>query len=214
MTIILHDHRLIFIRGRKIAGTAIEIELSKFAGTGDVVTEISLRDELIRSAALGRPPKNCVNGTAYFNHMPAILVREVVGKKTWDSYFSFTIERNPWDKVVSMFFHRRNRRTTSETLGEFIRSGEFTDARNYPLYSENQSGIVSFVGKYESLVADLRYAFGVAGLPFDALSTSPKSQFRPQSDDFRSHYTELDKNAVENAFRDEIDLHGYRFDTD
>ena len=212
MTVILHEHKLIFIRGRKIAGTAIEIELSKFANTDDVITEVSPRDEEIRAAAGGRRANNKVNSIDFYNHMPATLVRQLLGRRIWDSYLSFTIERNPWDKVVSMFFHRVGRRTSCTTLSQFIESGEFKDANNFGLYSENQSPIVSYVGKYEVLDSDLNYVFAQAGLPFSGLSTSPKSQFRPKADNFRAYYTESDRDAVERAYREEIEFHGYRFD--
>ena len=40
-----HQHRFIFLKTRKTAGTSVEIALSKVCGPDDVITEISPEDE-------------------------------------------------------------------------------------------------------------------------------------------------------------------------
>ncbi|MBY5637701.1 hypothetical protein HFO39_23520 [Rhizobium leguminosarum] len=178
----------------------------------DVVTSISPRDESIRTAAGGRTAQNIsANGAEFFNHMPATEVAALLGNRIWSSYFSFCIERNPWDKVVSMFFHRLGRRTSARTLHEFIKSGEFLQARNAELYCKDGSPIVTYIGKYEELDVSLNHAYSKIGAAYTGLNTSPKSQFRPILDNYRDHYSEDLKQDVEQAFQNEIKLHGYQF---
>ena len=50
-----HQHRFIFLKTRKTAGTSVEIALSKVCGPDDVITEISPEDEELRRAAGGHP---------------------------------------------------------------------------------------------------------------------------------------------------------------
>ena len=53
-----HQHRFVFLKTRKTAGTSVEIALSKVCGPDDVITEISPEDEKLRQAAGGRAPQN------------------------------------------------------------------------------------------------------------------------------------------------------------
>ena len=39
-----HQHRFIFLKTRKTAGTSVEIALSKVCGPDDIITEISPED--------------------------------------------------------------------------------------------------------------------------------------------------------------------------
>ena len=74
-----HQHRFIFLKTRKTAGTSVEIALSKVCGPDDIITEISPEDEKLRQAAGGRPPQNFesppLERKAY-NHMGAKAVRD------------------------------------------------------------------------------------------------------------------------------------------
>ena len=49
---------MLFLKPRKVAGTSFEIALSRSAGTADIVTPISLEDELIRTDQKGQLPIN------------------------------------------------------------------------------------------------------------------------------------------------------------
>jgi hypothetical protein len=51
--ILSHRWRFIFIKGRKVAGTSVEMALSTICGTNDVVTPIAPRDEAARLRAGG-----------------------------------------------------------------------------------------------------------------------------------------------------------------
>lgn len=40
-------------------------------------------------------------------HATALQLKNFLGNEIWQQYFKFTIVRNPWDQVVSMYFHLR-----------------------------------------------------------------------------------------------------------
>ncbi len=94
--IVSHEHKFIFIKTRKTAGTSIEIGLSKYCGPMDVISPIG-KDEELRGS-LGFPgPQNTIlpiyqyrkwdlwnllkgGGFAHhFNHTPAKLMKKRLG---------------------------------------------------------------------------------------------------------------------------------------
>lgn len=123
--IINHKYKFIFIKTRKTAGTSIEIALSQFCDTNDVITTLS-KDELIRQE-LGYPGPQKYNvalkyygmrdwlnfiGKAkrkqFYNHSPAKFIRDCIPDRIWNNYFKFTFERNPFDKAISRYYWSNN----------------------------------------------------------------------------------------------------------
>ena len=81
--IVSHEHRFIFVKTRKTAGTSIEVFLSKFAGDDAIVTPTI-------PAVEGHQPRNYNPtrlamisrlhlGREYWNHMPARKIRARLG---------------------------------------------------------------------------------------------------------------------------------------
>ena len=132
--IVSRKYRFIFIKGVKVAGTSIEIALSKLCrDREDIVTPITARDELMRlngngdgarnySAdpeaersyldALRRTPVSQLPKVArlmrpseiYFNHMP---LREVlIQAPAVSGYKVIFAERNPYAKILSFLNHQ------------------------------------------------------------------------------------------------------------
>lgn len=129
------EHRFIFIKTRKTAGTAIELVLSSLCGEADIITPIHPDDEKIREAHGWRGPQNFRIGPAptgapegildrgdeadyremmkgrhadneYYNHMPASLARRMLGEAFWQTAHKWTIERHPYEKAVSQAYFK------------------------------------------------------------------------------------------------------------
>ena len=56
--IISHRHRFIFIKPKKVAGTSIEISLSRICGPEDVLTPLGAKDEKQRQMWANRSSQN------------------------------------------------------------------------------------------------------------------------------------------------------------
>ncbi len=203
-----HAHRFVFVKTRKTAGTSLEIALSRHCGPDDIVTRISPADEELRAAAGGVPPQNDQTDPSSYAHMGARRVIQVIGRETWDDYFTFAVERNPYDVVASSWRYSARKPTYTLSFAEFVRTPRRLDrlALNERLYRMGGQVIVDRVYLYEELpaaVADISARLGLAlDLPHAKQGSGP-------------HYRELygpgDAEIVAERFARTIREFGYEF---
>ncbi len=228
--IVSHEHKFIFIKTAKTAGTSIEVFLSQQCGPDDIVTPITPPIELhcprnyeavvsslpaLRRRTTGLFPilrSARKQEDAFFNHMAAVLVKKRVSATVWRSYFKFCVERNPWDKVLSHFHMAATRAGGLLTLDEYLAKGRFPI--NYFRYTDRRGRriIVDRVLRYENLMADLAEAFSQINVRFDgSLGLRAKSEYRADRTPYQAVFNDAQRKIVEEAFAREIALHGYTF---
>lgn len=202
--IISHRHKFIFIKTAKTASTSIEVFLSSRCGPNDIVTPIVPPVER-------HEPRN---DQGFFNHIPAMLIRERVSPEVWNSYFKFCVERNPWDKVLSHYHMHVARSTGALSLDQYLATGKFPI--NFPRYTDasGENIIVDRVLRYENLDVDLADVFAELKLDFDGtLGVRAKSDYRTDRTPYQLVFNEAQRKIVEQAFAKEIELHGYKFES-
>ena len=227
--IISHRHRFIFIKTRKTAGTSIEIALSRVCGEQDIITPITPNDEEIRKELGYRGPQNyflplvrytpkdwarlLVKGKralAFYNHIPAKLIRTLVDEEIWNTYFKFCFERNPWDKAISWYYWITRQSEPQLSLSEFILSGK-ANRSDFGLYTINGEIVVDHVGLYENLDQELERIAEHLNLPDRIRLPSAKANYRKG----RRHYREVlgleEQDVIAKAFAREIAHFGYQF---
>lgn len=202
--IINHQHKFIFLKTRKTAGTSIEIALSQFCGPNDIITPITPEDEHKRQELGYRGPQNYDiplyryrlsdwlalmskrEPKQFFNHAPAWFVRQYLGKKIWDSYFKFCFERNPFDKAISAYYwYSQNSEESIESyLSLHAKKHHLT---NWHIYTLNDKIAVDFIGRYERLDEDLCTALQQIGLPGEIVLPRAKGGVRKD----KSHYSRM-----------------------
>lgn len=222
--IVLHEHRLVFVRTRKTAGTSIEIALSRHAAPGDIITTLSPRDEALRRTHGGREPQNHLDpdpppgtgerpgpapGVAWWNHMPLALIRD---RMDLSGYTTVAVERHPAEKVLSLYYHR-HRNQPRISLENFVASGEANDALNWPLYTDTDGQVgVDVLVHYEALTEGLHELSVRTGLPdLGVSSVRAKGHFRPPGTG-RDRFTPTARRLVEDVFAHEFALHGYTWE--
>jgi hypothetical protein len=208
--IVSHRHQFIFIKNRKTAGTSVELALCHFCGPDDIIT-------LTTSGRRGQAPsdepanpgprhhmmplrlytardwvKLLTQGKRkkrYFNHASAAHIRAHLGEDIWNRYYKFCIERDPFDKAVSLYHwhYWRLKRDAGEDINEFLLSVKEERLSNWHLYTLDNRLAVDFVGKYESLADDLAAVRDHLGLPGELHLPNAKGGLR----DRRQHYSEL-----------------------
>jgi len=224
--IISHKYKYIFIKSEKTAGTSVEAALSKHCGSDDMVTP--LEDYWFNRDERGQWVHSAMNSEGFFQHDSAAEVKRKVGPEMWAGYFKFSIARNPWDRVVSLYsWEARNKpelqpaRKLRHTLGipfdefaETVRlfrawvTGEWPT--NDRFYLIDGRLCVDYMIHYESLSDGLDEICRRVGMPkvdLPRLKAGLRRSDRPYVD----YYDEASRSAVAARHHRDIELFGYGF---
>lgn len=235
-----HERGFIFIKTRKTASTSIEIGLSELCGPDDIVTPVSPEDEIFRRR-LGFEPRNysgspwreavasklCAVGNErllrlarrrlfpaqrFYNHMSAALVAERLPAGVWERYPKFTIERHPYEKVVSMaHFWIGHDKKHANGRPEVVADAVIESAiyLNYPLYTIDGKLAVDHFIRYERLLDDLNAILGKLDIPGLPSLPSAKASFRSNRSAARDILSVTQKSKIRAAAALEFDLFGF-----
>lgn len=243
--IISHKYQFIFVRTEKTASTSLENALYPFLDDGDVcsgLVEGNIAEGLPPNPPLNHrgfinPFCDCraelpagenwrllrdnltrLRKRLKFHrpHMPAWMIRNRLPESVWRDYFVFCFDRNPYDKVVSHYFHVRGKVAglADMSFDEYVRRGKFP--RNYPKYTDQLTQselIVDHVARYEDMDAELLQIAERLALPSPIeLGRKLKGGFRPQRDTgYREMIGPAHKAILDEVFAPELAFHGYRF---
>jgi len=226
--IVSHQHRFIFLKTRKTAGTSIEIALSRHCGPRDIITPISVVDEPRRAGGEFRGAQNYVvpwrdyrlkdwarmvklrKRARLINHVHARSVLRRVGRDVWDSYFKFCVERNPWDRAVSLYFWKTRELDSRPDLQQFLRSTPERLLSNYFIYTLKGAIAVDMVVSFEDLQSGLDAVARRLGLPCLDLPRA-KSGHRADQRHYRELMGDTERDIVAAACAREIEAFDYRF---
>ncbi len=195
--IVSHTHKFIFIKTAKTAGTSVEVDLCKALGGQDVATPITPPVEG-HSARNFRYRKFGIFPKALYNHMPAVAVRNYLGRATFDSYFKFCVEREPVDKCISYYSMYQNSPAHRNSISglsfdAFVQTGKFPiDTAKY--VDKDGALLVDRIVKYETLAEELAEIGQSLGLDV-SLKTRAKAGFREEIQP-----TEAQKRKIYDAF--------------
>lgn len=225
--IISHKHKFIFLKTRKTAGTSLDIALSRYCGPNDVITIINSEGEDIRSV-LGFPgPQNqaipfCLwsgmdwarllfhgKRANYAEHMKAAALRNSLPKHRWNSYFKFCIERNPYDKAVSLYYWRTRGARVKPRFLDFLNSVESHRISNFELYSINGRVAVDHIVRYEDLARGLNEIAAMLGI--HSLDMPKALNGHRKKRNYREMFSSKERRIIERECRREIELLAYDF---
>lgn len=231
--IVSHKYKFIFIKTVKTAGTSIEVYLSAYCGDNDVVTPIwphvephrprnyrgvwNPFPEMLRRRGRGtkamlKIARDLARRSRFYNHISALSAQSRLPSYVWRSYFKFCVERNPWDKTLSHYHFMKDRLASEMSFQDYLDRGKL--CWNHPLYCNPFGQImVDRVLKFESLSSELSDVFGQLGVPFDGtLGIRAKSGHRADKRPYQEVYSQTQRTLIERSFKQEIQLHSYRFE--
>ncbi|HET6616578.1 MAG TPA: sulfotransferase family 2 domain-containing protein [Gemmatimonadota bacterium] len=227
--ILSHRHRFIFVKTKRTAGTSLEIALSALCGPEDVITPITAPDEADRRRLGYRGPQNLRppprspgrrlvdlarrrKAPRFRNHMPAARIRALLPRSTWDTYFKFCFDRNPWDRAISLYYWLGGQRRF-DSIADFLRSGVERPLSNFDRYAIDGRVAVDRVFRYE----DMEEALGQISRRLDLARplTLPdqraKGTSRTDRRPYRDVLTEEERDLIADLCAREIRLLGYEY---
>ncbi|HMB61083.1 MAG TPA: sulfotransferase family 2 domain-containing protein [Xanthomonadales bacterium] len=153
-------------------------------------------------------------------HVPARLLREQVGAALWDSLYTFSIVRNPFERALSLFqFLQKNSKLKGWTYGRYVdqlvRPGGFDYHGHYLsncgyLCDADGALLVKEVFRFEQR----EQAMNVIAARTDCPEIA-RNQTRTYATGLRhySHYYDaLTRRKIEDFYRDDLERFGYRFE--
>lgn len=183
-------------------GPYIFIHINKTAGTSI-------------GRAIGLPLKD---------HLTAAEVIARIGKEQWKKAYTFTLVRNPWDKVVSHYEYRRKKNKTEiatrgicfadwvkMTYGENKDTFYYNNPRSFQAQVEwlkDDEGKISldYIGKFESIRKDFDHIKRAIGL--EAELPHLNASYRKE---YQSYYDDETYEIVARWFREDIEAFDYKF---
>ena len=158
------------------------------------------------------------------DHLTAREIIARIGKEKWHAAYTFTIVRNPWDKVVSHYEYRRKKNKTQIASRDidfrtWVKATYGTDKD--PFFYNNPKSFypqvewlkdgegnlsIDYVGRFESINRDFDQIKTVIGISavLPHLNSSGRSSYQP-------YYNEETRDIVANWFHEDIDVFGYSF---
>lgn len=158
------------------------------------------------------------------SHLTALEMRQRIGKQSWDDLFTFSIVRNPWDRMISIFRYRKavgeidQETSYSEYLELFFRKpddpkspyhyhGYYYQAIDY-LVDEFGEIMVDYIGRFENREKDLEILRKKCGCPQLGLLNT---QCSPIEQAYSSYYNQETQDMVSAICKKDIEVFGYQF---
>ncbi len=149
-------------------------------------------------------------------HSTAAQIRDFLGPDKWDSMFTFSFVRNPWDWQVSLYhfiqinrFNYQRRMVSEMSFDEYIRwrVSEDRHLQKDFIFDRHGNQLVDFVGRLENLRDDFAtvcHRIGIdAELPHENASVH---------ESWRSYYTPETRDLIAEAYAEDVEAFGYSFE--
>ncbi len=216
--IISHTYKFIFLRTEKTAGTSLTAALEAVIDPGDMVADMArpawAKFSPIHHGALKR---NLPRAFGLHAHATAAQAKAVIGAARFNSYFKFAVERNPWDRQVSLYFQRKHKRGQGDDANFdrdmkslLFRSTEYVRLNNWSIYTINNDIVADEIIRYENLDGGLEKVLAHVGLKGTLNMPSLRSGYRDEKD-YRTHYSNETREQIARWYRQEIDALGFAF---
>lgn len=202
--IVSHSHKVIFVGNPKAGSSSITAALSALNEEPGLAAEVCY-------------------GLYTRHHMPAYVLREVLGLAKWNDYFKFAFVRNPWDWFVSQHFYNLQKLGEPHdidaplSLEDVYRTYRYlriyrgaawveSACQNAFICDNTGNVLVDFLGRFEKFEDDFAAITALIGLG-TRLPRINASAHRY----YRDYYTSATAEVVRELYQVDIDIFSYDF---
>lgn len=210
---ISHKYKCIFIEVPKTGSTSIRSILGK-----PIKPHLDIQE--IESSWMyeGESFLNKKSLRKTYNLIPE-NIRQKIGKNWFANYFKFGFVRNPWDRVVSLYYRtegiQKFKEMSFEEFVDWIQNSSDTckhpSTHKYQIdWFKDSDGEIAldFIGKFENLEQDFNFVCQKIGIDAKLPHKNKNSQKRKH---YREYYNDKTKDIIAKKFDLDIEYFGYEF---
>lgn len=216
--IVSHRHRFIFLRTEKTASTSLTTALAPLLEEGDFrpgPRPAWAKFSPIHHGALRRQVPDLFG---LHVHATARQARRVLGREVFDGYFKFAVERNPWDRQLSLYTHREWKKGRGpenfdrDMRSPWYRATEYCRLDNWSIYAIGDRVVADRVLRYETLSQELPGLMRELGVT-EQVELPRMRAYNPDRPHYSAYYTEETRDLVARWYAREIAAFGYQFES-
>ena len=208
MVLISHKYKFIYIKNKKVASTSVEAFFQKFClPEEEQKNYVPTNETVYRETPAGIIGARHKADHKFYNHISAKEVKKLIGAKKFNSYYKFSVVRNPFDSVVSYYFWQEQ--NDKMPFSKYCKKDRL---KNLKRISIDGNPVMDYIIRFENLEQGIKHVCEKVGIPFDpSLIAHFKSGYRQDGNDYHKMYTENDVKSVQKAFKKEINYFNYKF---
>ena len=167
----------------------------------------------------GRLPYKKNETIWHTNHRHHVTAEQYSTTEHWNSYFKFSIVRNPWAKELSDYFFCIKKTGFNGTLTKYLKEQDFDNIKQKKrhklwhsnqldwLISKNNKIELDFIGRIENLQEDFNVVCDKIGIPRRKLPHKNKTNHKH----YTEYYDDETREIVAEKYAKDIEYFGYEY---
>ena len=223
MTLVSHRYKFIFIKTRKVAGSSLESFLRQYCCDPNTPVKIIHNTNKQQVNKFGVIAHNTHNnssssirsgtGGIWRQHLSGEKIKKYIGDDIFNKYYKFCVVRNPWDRIVSLYYWRNKAKIPFKKYVKGLRT-TWDWGNNWEKYVINDKPICDYYIRYENLYDDIAKVcdhLGIKDCNLDNIPTYKGNKRKNKKRPYQEYYDDKTKKLVEKYHKKEINYFGYEF---